>query len=619
MQQSSPRTVNSPHHPSAEPGSSKTHPGTSILPGTYTSLPSSTIPVPVVIHQPPNASTHVSHPVSASHSLDGKQGGNTASEQAVAESELSSKDKDDDMNQKILRAVRNLGIASQDHTPHVRESEMNGNDDSRVDVEAMASNQYKKSPSGSTQHQLESEKNRDGRMMSDLSNGEHNLEIDSGRFVTKIKGSMPKTHIDMSSKGNDSVASYSSSSSRKKQKQKQTAATQVNHEILGLSLSNVKKAAVEQEFESPSSADPVAMRVEFSDSKSGIVIDEWNKSNIEYTSGINGKKNPLVSEDTQQEKEILSKEVSLKTSKSQEIHTPQEDQRFTEGNLHEPIQESCPSKTTSEGSGASQSPSAILSHHTTPSSSSQSPSENLRESYLPQQSPSLLSKLPQEDASTPSQLPHQSQPHQQIPTYYESQSSGSQSPEIQSPPSKSPLSKSPQESHSPKRIEVPPSQSPQKVKSPQNWSSKETHLQRSQLRQRTKSPQKQSPKKSRSLKKELPVLQGSEVSETDDEKMRNLSLWLHGRARGRASTPSSSSSVSISEHLQKSHSSWTKNQGHRKEGRAEAGREAEEEVEELPGGSEIDLSDLEDLSLSGLTLTNTSVLEDIHTPGDEDF
>lgn len=172
-------------------------------------------------------------------------------------------------------------------------------------------------------------------------------------------------------------------------------------------------------------------------------------------------------------------------------------------------------------------------------------------------------------------------------------------------------------------------------------------------------------------------MQASEVSETDDEKMRNLSAWLHGRTRGRASTPpSSSSSYSISEQLQQSHTSWTKGQGHRRReeggkeelpGGREGGKEVEEmhrwrdrggkegeerqrgregekkvelsrgkeegekKVEELARGRdgedevrgesefEFGASDLEDLSITGLTLTNTSLPEEMPTPRDEDF
>lgn len=111
----------------------------------------------------------------------------------------------------------------------------------------------------------------------------------------------------------------------------------------------------------------------------------------------------------------------------------------------------------------------------------------------------------------------------------------------------------------------------------------------------------------------------SEVSETDDEKMRNLSAWLHGHIRGRTSTPSSSS-LSISEHLQQSHASWTKSQD-RREGGKKGELPRKREVEELHRESEFefDASDLEDLSISGITLTNTSVPEDMHTPGEEDF
>lgn len=115
------------------------------------------------------------------------------------------------------------------------------------------------------------------------------------------------------------------------------------------------------------------------------------------------------------------------------------------------------------------------------------------------------------------------------------------------------------------------------------------------------------------------------MSETDDEKMRNLSAWLHGRMRGRASTPTSSSSVSISQQLQQSHSSWTKGRNHRRQ-REGGGQEAEEvprgrEVEEVHGESEFefDASDLDDLNISGITLTNTSLPEEMHTPGEEDF
>lgn len=555
-----------------------------------------------------------------------------AAEQAVDDSELSVKNQDDAMNEKILKAVRNLEIVSQGHTPCGSESEIQGNDDSRVHFEIMASNQYRKSPSGSVQNQLESKKNRDERMMPDFSNGDHNRGTDKGMIITKIKRSSQKKEIDMTSKGNESVPSYSSSSSGKKQKQ--TVATQVN-EILGWDLGEVKKAAVEQELISPSSAGGVAMRVEFTEDKSGTVSDEWNNSKVKHTDVINGKENQSMRGDTQHEQEIPPKEVSFERSKGKEIHTLHKDQGFMDGNLHEgnkPVEESCPLKIRSEGSGASQSsidsqsPLASQSHHTTQSSSSQSPYENqfLKEGYLPQQGPLPLSQLRQGNLSSPNELPQESLSYQQILTYRESQSSGSQSPSTQSPssqspPSQSPLHKSAQESHSPKRIHVPPNQSPRKVKSPQSWSPKKTHLlQRSQLPQRSKSPQKQSPKKSRSPKKDLSGVQGSEVSETDDEKMRNLSAWLHGRTRGRASTPSSSS-VSISEHLQQSHSSWTKNQGRHKGGRVEAAKEEDEEVEELPDGSEIDLSDLEDFSLSGITLTNTSVPEDIHTPRDEDF
>ena len=565
--QPSPGTVSSSHHPSPQPGTSHIHPG------TFTPLPASTIPF--------NASTSHSHPIPA--------------ENTVYEPEMSVGNNDEDMNQKILRPKRNVNIGSQHHTSHSSVSEMQGKDDPRITSEIMASDQYRKSPFGSTQHQLESKENGDERMLSDLSNGETDKGTDE-EMITKSKKNKEKKES-MSSKREESVSSHSSAVI---EKMKQSVAIQVD-DTQGCGVGEANNTAMKHKLITPSIAGSVAMRMEFEENTDEEVCDEWNNGKInDYTNGIEGKKSQPVRENEELEgKNKPAKELSFKTNKTNEIHTLQ---GLMKGRLHEgrkQVEEAYPSTTKSQGSGnsqsslPSQSPLASQSYHAT-----QSPSQ------LPQKTPISLSQLSQEGTSGPNQSPQETQLYPKVPIYYENQSSGSESPSSQSPPSQSL-----QESYSPERI-----------KSPQNWSPKKIRpMQRSQFPRRTNSPQKQSPKKSRSPEKEPPGLQGSEVSETDDEKMRNLNVWLQDRTRGRASTPSSSSSVSISEHLQKSHSSWTKNKGLHKGGHVEAAREEEGEVEELPDGSEIDLSDFEDFSLSGITLTNTSVPEDIHTPREEDF
>lgn len=322
-----------------------------------------------------------------------------------------------------------------------------------------------------------------------------------------------------------------------------------------------------------------------------------------------------------------------------------------------------------------------------PSQSPRSPPPHLQ--FPNRQSPhSHIHSLNQQPQETHSPKRNQSQENQSVSPL----TKPPQSPHSQSPPS----SQQAQEAHSPKRNQVPHNQSHPTLRS---QSPQETHpAQDAHLPPKKRSPKKHSPKKSRSPREDWGgEMQASEVSETDDEKMRNLSAWLHGRMRGRASTPpSSSSSYSISEQLQQSHTSWTKGQGHlrsKKGGREEEwsrreGKEMEEmhgwrvgggkEGEELPkrreeewsrgergqkeeeelnrggrgeknvelsrgrerggkreegltrgrdGGDEVrgesefefDASDLEDLSITGLTLTNTSLPEEMPTPRDEDF
>ncbi|XP_050711658.1 serine/arginine repetitive matrix protein 2-like isoform X2 [Eriocheir sinensis] len=354
-------------------------------------------------------------------------------------------------------------------------------------------------------------------------------------------------------------------------------------------------------------------------------------------------------------------------------------------------------------SHASQSPQSQSPHSQSPNS--HSPNSKSPQSSSHSQSPQNQSPHSQSPRSPPphSQFPHSQSPHSHIhspsnqqpqethsPKRNQSQQNQSLSPLTkppQSPHSQSPSNpQQPQEAHSPKRNQVQQNQSHPTLGS---QSPHESHLpQDAHLPPKKRSPKRHSPKKSRSPREEWGgEVQASEVSETDDEKMRNLSAWLHGRMRGRASTPpSSSSSYSISEQLQQSHTSWTKGQGHRrsKEGgkeeeewsRREGGKEVKEmhrwrdrggkEGEEMPKGKEeeeghrgregeknvelsrgrerggkkveeltrgreredevrgesefeFDASDLEDLSITGLTLTNTSLPEEIHTPGDEDF
>ncbi|KAK8376809.1 hypothetical protein O3P69_010022 [Scylla paramamosain] len=371
----------------------------------------------------------------------------------------------------------------------------------------------------------------------------------------------------LSNKGSDSVSSYSSPLKEKeKEKQKRIQVNDDTHWDLG----ELKKNAKEQELIIPSSADSVAVSMELRADKSEGINDEWNNEKTdEHTNGIVGKRSLSVKGDEELEREALSEELSF-TNKVMEIHTLQ---GLMEGNWHQEgeksMEETHLSESKTQGSVASQSPITCQSPHADQSPKSQIP----RQGQVPQQSPS--SHLHHEHLS-PNQIA-QDLSYQHTSEYEDS--SDSQSPSSQSLPSQSP---------------------------------RKPHLvQRRQLPQRSKSP-----KKSRSPRKEPLGVQGSEVSETDDEKMRNLSAWLQGRVRGRATTPSSSSSVSISEHLQHSHTSWTKRKSRQKE---RAREEEDGEVEELPGGSEIDLSDCEDLSLSGLTLTNTSVPEDINTAGEEDF
>ncbi|XP_063878036.1 centrosomal protein of 78 kDa-like [Scylla paramamosain] len=540
-QSSSSGSVSPPHHPPVEPSRTQTHPASTLLSGILSSLPPSTIPIPVVIHQP---SSSDSHPIPVSHPSDSKYGGN------VSEPELSDRRKKETLN--IVSPEQNF--VSQGHTS---ESERQEKNDTGVTSEIMGSN-HPRNTSSSTQAQLESKEDGGEGTMPDK-------EMDE-EMTPKMKKSKHNSE-NLSNKGSDSVPSYSSPLKEKeKEKQKRIQVNDDTHWDLG----ELKKNAKEQELIIPSSADSVAVSMELRADKSEGINDEWNNEKTdEHTNGIVGKRSLSVKGDEELEREALSEELSF-TNKVMEIHTLQ---GLMEGNWHQEgeksMEETHLSESKTQGSVASQSPITCQSPHADQSPKSQIP----KQGQVPQQSPS--SHLHHEHLS-PNQIA-QELSYQHTSEYEDS--SDSQSPSSQSLPSQSP---------------------------------RKPHLvQRRQLPQRSKSP-----KKSRSPRKEPLGVQGSEVSETDDEKMRNLSAWLQGRVRGRATTPSSSSSVSISEHLQHSHTSWTKRKSRQKE---RAREEEDGEVEELPGGSEIDLSDCEDLSLSGLTLTNTSVPEDINTAGEEDF
>ncbi|XP_045124242.1 centrosomal protein of 78 kDa-like isoform X4 [Portunus trituberculatus] len=541
--------VSPSYHLPMEPSKTQTHPDSMLLSGNLSFLPSSTIPIPVVIHQPSSPDSQ-QQPIPALHTSDCRQGGDGMLEKVVCESKLSNKRKKEKLN--ATRPEKNF--VGQGHTSG---SEVQERNDTGVTSEIMISSQSRNVSSSSTHGQLANKEDVGEETMLDR-------DMDEG-VTTKIKNSKCKSE-DLSNKGSDSVA-YSSPL-KEKEIQKRTQFNGNTHQDIG----DFKKTAKEQKLIISSSSDYVAVRVESGTKENKGINEEWNNEKTdEHANGIYGKRILSVREDEELETEVQSQELSF-LNKVMEIHTPQ---GLLEGNWHEEEKsekEMLYLKPESQGSEKSQSPITLK-------------NKISKEGQLLQKTPS--SHLYQE-CPTPNDERAEEPLYQHILDYQES--SGSSSPSSQSFSSQSPPSQSPRKAHP---------------------------IPRCQLPQRSKSPQKQSPKKSRSSRNKPLGIQGNEVSETDDDKMRNLSVWLQGRVQGRGTT-SSSSSVSISEHLQHSHTSWTKRKVCQEE-RAKEEEEEDGEMEELPGGSEIDLSDCEDLSLSGLTLSNTSIPEDVNTGGEEDF
>lgn len=475
----------------------------------------------------------------------------------------------------------------------------------------------------------------------------------SKKRLYRIKGKQRKEGMRSIEESN----SMSNNSSSRSVKQKQTVGTQVTSDILECNIAQVKNGTIYPEANSLTTRDIYSMRAEIED------LNE--KLKIRKTNHINENKNSDVKESGEHRMNLQSENLPLTNNIMKEISF-QNNQKYAGDNSPEEVnptqEESLLTTRTSESEGSQTQSSQSLKERQSLNSCQSLQANHLSQSKEPpetsqslENNPSLQPiqpqegshlvhaiqsyscqspykikseeecQLPQLSPTSPMQSPQPVEPYeskspknQSSPSHSSlSQSPPSQSPHSQSTQSQSSHSQTPQESYSPKGNQLHLKQSSQRLNSSRTLDAvhppQESH----------QSPKKKSPKKYRSPREELGVeVQTSEVSETDDEKMRNLSIWLHGRMRGRTSTPSSSSSLSISEQLQQSHSSWTKGQGHR----LERGKEVKElpngrGVEDVHGESEFefDASDLEDLSISGITLTNTSVPEDLHTPGEEDF
>ncbi|XP_063615900.1 uncharacterized protein LOC134789117 [Penaeus indicus] len=142
------------------------------------------------------------------------------------------------------------------------------------------------------------------------------------------------------------------------------------------------------------------------------------------------------------------------------------------------------------------------------------------------------------------------------------------------------------------------------------------------------------------------IVQSTEVSETDDEKLRMRQTTFNFSGR----SGSLSSSVSITEQLSQSHKKWSKGKGESK-GRshdleAEPSRVDElgnkekkiiptntdriqinlpsssrlkHETDDIEYDSDFEVSDVEGVSISASSLTSTSIPDDLVTPGEEEF
>lgn len=138
------------------------------------------------------------------------------------------------------------------------------------------------------------------------------------------------------------------------------------------------------------------------------------------------------------------------------------------------------------------------------------------------------------------------------------------------------------------------------------------------------------------------IAQSTEVSETDDEKLRMRQTTFNFSGR----SGSVSSSVSITEHLSHSHNKWsagkgaTKGRNHNVEAEPDkvykpgnkenkntdkiqislpSSNRLQQEVDEVEYGSDFEVSDVEGVSISASSLTSTSIPDDLVTPGEEEF
>ncbi|XP_027224853.2 centrosomal protein of 78 kDa [Penaeus vannamei] len=142
------------------------------------------------------------------------------------------------------------------------------------------------------------------------------------------------------------------------------------------------------------------------------------------------------------------------------------------------------------------------------------------------------------------------------------------------------------------------------------------------------------------------VVQSTEVSETDDEKLRMRQTTFNFSGR----SGSISSSVSITEQLSHSHNKWSTGKGETK-GRSRniegepsrvdkpgnkekniiptntdkiqinlpSSSRLKQEIDDIEYDSDFEVSDVEGVSISASSLTSTSIPDDLVTPGEEEF
>lgn len=142
------------------------------------------------------------------------------------------------------------------------------------------------------------------------------------------------------------------------------------------------------------------------------------------------------------------------------------------------------------------------------------------------------------------------------------------------------------------------------------------------------------------------IVQSTEVSETDDEKLRMRQTTINFSGR----SGSVSSSVSITEQLSHSHNKWStgkgKTKGRSHDVEAEPSRvnklgnkekniipsntdkiqinlpsssRLKQDIDDIEYDSDFEVSDVEGVSISASSLTSTSIPDDLVTPGEEEF